>query len=331
MKHLFRIIILPLLLSCSGKDHISPQSYDHKVQSYYLIASDITYSERTHNNIIFTMDEMRKWYQVSTAGLTFEYLNNDEIVKLIYLNNELDYYKSDYWKKIKQELLSQGVPMDGDGIINYIWLGGVSTIDQNEEIEIIGLGGTCNSDLCGQALVGTDLLVDVAFYTNLGTAFHEMGHALGLSHPLEIEDLPTNSEDSAMLWSVMSQSAIRLSQEHRQLGLLTNEKKTLLESDFMKTGIQLNYARYQTKHINYPITDQIPSVDFGYSKADLTVVFEVLTKEEENYFWQFGDGITSIEKNPEHQYSEAKNYYVTLTATSNECMSTTVGGVVYLE
>ena len=46
----------------------------------------------------------------------------------------------------------------------------------------------------------------------------------------------------------------------------------------------------------------------------------------DTYLWDFGDGATSIEKDPSHQYVAAGSYTVTLTITStegNEYMNTT--------
>ncbi|MBO4689259.1 MAG: PKD domain-containing protein [Paludibacteraceae bacterium] len=65
--------------------------------------------------------------------------------------------------------------------------------------------------------------------------------------------------------------------------------------------------------------DKVPNpVDFKYSVDDetLTVTFTNATKGADVYAWDFGDGQTSTEANPVHQYAEAKAYTVKLTASN---------------
>lgn len=48
--------------------------------------------------------------------------------------------------------------------------------------------------------------------------------------------------------------------------------------------------------------------------APATVQFENNSEEAESYYWEFGDGGTSIEANPSHEYLQSGNYEVRLTA-----------------
>jgi hypothetical protein len=66
-------------------------------------------------------------------------------------------------------------------------------------------------------------------------------------------------------------------------------------------------------HLNYPIAN------FTYSIAEDTIHFEnkSLGVEELEYFWDFGDGNISYEKNPAHRYTEEGNYEVILIV--NQC------------
>ena len=50
----------------------------------------------------------------------------------------------------------------------------------------------------------------------------------------------------------------------------------------------------------------------------LTVEFtNTSTGDSLTYLWDFGDGNTSTQQNPSHEYSVAGNYTVTLTTTNN--------------
>ena len=71
------------------------------------------------------------------------------------------------------------------------------------------------------------------------------------------------------------------------------------------------------------ITDdnQPPEADFTYSKERLSVSFFDESFDIDgnitSWYWEFGDGFNSSEKNPKHDYNTAGNYTVTLTVTDN--------------
>lgn len=60
-----------------------------------------------------------------------------------------------------------------------------------------------------------------------------------------------------------------------------------------------------------------PTADFLYTIKGLTVSFSNLSKNAQSYSWDFGDGHTSVVKNPVHVYSSYDTYQVTLTATNS--------------
>ncbi|HHB80070.1 MAG TPA: PKD domain-containing protein, partial [Saprospiraceae bacterium] len=79
--------------------------------------------------------------------------------------------------------------------------------------------------------------------------------------------------------------------------------------------------------------DSLPVNDcdaaFGYYQDfpsnDLTVEFEdysYAVTDIQSWAWDFGDGTTSTEQNPEHTYAAAGDYTVSLTITSANCTST---------
>ncbi|RYZ25852.1 MAG: PKD domain-containing protein, partial [Sphingobacteriales bacterium] len=73
-----------------------------------------------------------------------------------------------------------------------------------------------------------------------------------------------------------------------------------------------------------------PYVDFtsvvnASCKAPFTVEFQDLTSGSSAWFWSFGDGTNSTEKNPRHTYNSLGEYDVTLTATfGGGCQNTVV-------
>ncbi len=62
-----------------------------------------------------------------------------------------------------------------------------------------------------------------------------------------------------------------------------------------------------------------PDPFFTFSMEGSTVTFENQSTNSTAYFWNFGDGTTSVEANPQHTYASGGNYSVTLNAQNNFC------------
>jgi choice-of-anchor B domain-containing protein len=71
----------------------------------------------------------------------------------------------------------------------------------------------------------------------------------------------------------------------------------------------------------FTIDGEYPTTAFSYSNSsERTIDFTNSTIDASSYLWDFGDGNTSIEESPTHQYDERKEYVVILTST-NGCGS----------
>ncbi|MBK8566358.1 MAG: PKD domain-containing protein [Saprospiraceae bacterium] len=67
-----------------------------------------------------------------------------------------------------------------------------------------------------------------------------------------------------------------------------------------------------------------PMVDFEFNVSNLSVSFFNQSLNASNgYLWDFGDGTTSTDPQPVHQYAMQGNYFVTLTAF-NDCGESTI-------
>ena len=67
--------------------------------------------------------------------------------------------------------------------------------------------------------------------------------------------------------------------------------------------------------------EDLPSSDFSYTVSDYDFEFQNLSSDNVNeYLWDFGDGNTSTEENPNHSFDEPGYYTVILTVT-NDCGS----------
>lgn len=76
-----------------------------------------------------------------------------------------------------------------------------------------------------------------------------------------------------------------------------------------------------------------PFADFDFEVSDenpLQVAFTNMSTNSETYMWDFGDGETSTEENPVHEFAEVGAYDVVLTATNSADVSTNVSKTVDL-
>lgn len=71
-----------------------------------------------------------------------------------------------------------------------------------------------------------------------------------------------------------------------------------------------------------------PVAAFTASSGSLSVTFNNTSTSAESYYWQFGDGTSSTEKSPVHNYAVPGKFKVTLKVTSEAGYSNTIEKVV---
>lgn len=78
-----------------------------------------------------------------------------------------------------------------------------------------------------------------------------------------------------------------------------------------------------------------PSVDFTFTGTNLPapalVSFNSTSPEAITYFWEFGDGTVSSEKNPKHTYTSGGNYNVKLTVNSAKSSNSITKSITVLK
>lgn len=91
------------------------------------------------------------------------------------------------------------------------------------------------------------------------------------------------------------------------------------EGEYKVTLIAVNGLGKDTMVVDQyiTVTDE-PTSDFDFLRNGYVIDFENLSDGATSYFWQFGDGETSMEENPEHTYPGDGNYKVILIV-SNIC------------
>ncbi|MBK9641761.1 MAG: PKD domain-containing protein [Saprospiraceae bacterium] len=97
-----------------------------------------------------------------------------------------------------------------------------------------------------------------------------------------------------------------------------------------KVKLSVNTPKFSTSITKemYIRIDSIPDAKFSYQLNGPNVSFTNKSVYANTHFWDFGDGTTSVEESPNHQYRDGR-YEVRYTAT-NACGSTTVKDVVII-
>lgn len=105
---------------------------------------------------------------------------------------------------------------------------------------------------------------------------------------------------------------------------LSNSSEAYFINPFFSTVSSTEIKRKSVYNDSNILLRRIIEVDFDYEFEDnninpSTVIFtDTSTGKITDYLWDFGDGITSTDKNPTHVYDTSDTYTVTLTVTNSE-------------
>ena len=91
---------------------------------------------------------------------------------------------------------------------------------------------------------------------------------------------------------------------------------------FYNWQIKSNDCKSSRKQVGAYYTDELPVASFTYTQNNGVYQFINNSNFASTYFWDFGDGYTSYEYEPQHQYAQEGNYTVVLVA-ENDCGSDT--------
>lgn len=78
-----------------------------------------------------------------------------------------------------------------------------------------------------------------------------------------------------------------------------------------------NLNQYKLNQTRVFDIKETPIMDFKIKETWLAAQFNNLTKNAGEYYWDFGDGTTSTQKNPKHYYKNSGTYTVTLHMKQN--------------
>ena len=319
---------LVLVTGCLNiKEEEVPRN-DFKVHAYYVVPIDKSYSQDNANRVWRAVFEMQRWYQTATGGLTFEILDEENIIDVYFTDRETEYYQEDWWNLLLDEMKDKGEPIQSPGTIAIIWIEGIPQVTATA----MALGGHGCDGECGAAIMPIHTLIAQTWPpADMGIDLHEMGHTFGLSHPIDESDFPLSTEDEQLLYSVMCQSTIRAGTSNAEHGFLTFEKSILVNSPFLKPDVTVFQDFWQTNIINYPVTGTEPEPLINVQMVNSnTVSFSTNVNDALLYYWYFGDGTISNEATTTHQFNFSGLYNVTLMVTSKNHMANRVSQFVQI-
>lgn len=323
-------ILLMGLLFFSGcsPDEIRVIKNDFKVHTYYVVPSDMAYSDAHASRVAKAIIEIQRWYQAATGGITFEILDEKNIIEVYFADNPASYYENDWWNLLLNEMRDKGEPIESPGTLAMLWIEGITKVAPNAT----ALGGfKCNGD-CGAALLPMQTILSPVWPPlDMGITFHELGHALGLNHPVEESDLPLPAEQEPLLYSVMCQTNLRKGTSSNEHAFLTFEKQKLFKNPFLKKGVNLQRNFIKTNIINYPVTGVTPDPQITYEMKDSgSLKLSAPIDHALLYYWYFSDGSISNEPNPEHVFKTGGSKIVSLMVTDINFMTTWRGEIIQL-
>ncbi|MFC2173560.1 PKD domain-containing protein [Acidobacteriota bacterium] len=306
-----------------------PPPQSHLLAVYYAIPSNLNYRSRVHNRIKEATQDIAAWYQCATGGLSWEYALPG-VVEVYYAEEPWQYYRDNenWWGSLLSEMRSNGLPIWSPGRVVAVWAQGAGWWG--------GAAQGCGTD-CGVALLGVDLFpefnnptfsggdcpggtgVNAWPCTPEGAYAHELGHTIGLMHPLDVPETQIVAPHSIMQthWNY----PVYAPPAESPWGFLTLERQTQLTNQFMVKHIDL-FQTHDCDVVNLPHNGPVPTAAFsmGTSAGDPTISLTNSSSGAGLYYWTFGDGRVSNEESPMHTYGSPGSYTVTLRASSNASM-----------
>ena len=314
------LVLSILMYSCFRAIQPIPPEHenDYKLQVIYLVPLTYNYSQTNIDKAATTTLEVQRYMQAATGGKTFEILNEEDILDIYFSNRRLEDYEEDWLSYVKLDLQEAGYDVETKGTITMVWIEGIDSLAEDGlTLREVMCEGECGFTL----LPIRTVLAGDWIPTDLSIPIHELGHLYGLEHPVEATDLPLSQEEQVILSSFMSPNDLRVGATTNDFGFLTTEKEALKSCLFLKPEVPIYQRYWSTKILNYPSTGAPPDASFGFDVPQFSAVeFSVAAPEDHEFYWYFGDGSTSSEREPAHNYRTGI-YNVTLMVTSPNNMS----------
>jgi hypothetical protein len=311
---------------------------NHTLAIFYAVPMDVPYNPAVLARIKRAAADIQSWYQCASGGVTWEFAY-PETVRVYHGLRARQYYKDngDWWGSLPGEMGAAGLPIWSAGTVSAIWAHGAGWW--------AGAAQWCGVE-CGTALLGVEVFPEFnnpgysggncpggtggAAWpcTPEGAFAHELGHTVGLPHPVDVPATSAVASHSVMQthWEYPSYAP----PVERPWGVLTLERQTLLVNPFMKWSITLRQQYAGCDVVNLPAAGPAPIAAFTIDPTSPPNTFHGLNMSSgATYsYWTFGDEVSSNLANPTHTYGGAGLYAVTLRAMAGDAMMDTAAALI---
>ncbi|GAB4495889.1 MAG: hypothetical protein OHK0019_26280 [Saprospiraceae bacterium] len=196
---------------------------------------------------------------------------------------------------------------------SYLWnFGDGATSSESNPVHVYQNGGTYTVTLTATNNCGSTTFTQDIFVESVPIAAFSPGSSEGCA-PFTVQFTNQSSPNStSFAWTFEGGQPATSSEQ--------NPSATWSQpGTYAVTLIVSNAAGNDTASATVTVGEK-PVAGFSAQPAGLSVVLTNLSQNADSYLWDFGDGNTSNETNPTHDYGAVGSYTVKLTAT-NECGS----------
>ncbi|MBK6903513.1 MAG: PKD domain-containing protein [Saprospirales bacterium] len=197
---------------------------------------------------------------------------------------------------------------------SWLWnFGDGSTSTEENPTHVYATGGTYLVTLAATNACGTVLFTQTIDILTPPTAIFHADAVKGCI-PFTVQFID-QSEGDPSSWSWTFQGGIP-GASTEQHPMVTYNSPGIFPVTLVATNA---VGSNTTTLIDYIEVGEPPLPDFSFNPVGNTVFFENDSENSDTYFWDFGDGATSTEIDPLHDYPNAGNYTVTLIAFNEYC------------
>ncbi|MFQ5599807.1 MAG: FlgD immunoglobulin-like domain containing protein [Candidatus Krumholzibacteriia bacterium] len=299
---------------------------------FYVVPTNVPYDEAVYQRIIQATQDAQAWYQCATGGVTWV-LAFPEVVQVYFADQTREFYETngDWWGSLLGEMRSKGLPIWSPGTVTTIWAHGAGWW--------AGGAQSCGAD-CGTALLGVEVFpefnnpaysggdcpggtgVSAWPCTPEGAFAHELGHTVGLPHPVDVPQ--TNQDANHSVMQTHWNYPIYAPPSQSPWGFLTLERQTLRANPFMKAGISLVQTHPDCDVVNLPNNGDTPTSSFSigiqYGNPGFTVTTTNHSIGGTLYYWIFGDAAVSNDESPVHAFLQDGTYGISLRVSNDSSM-----------
>lgn len=190
----------------------------------------------------------------------------------------------------------------GDGSTSFDESPVHTYLEEGNYLVTLQTSGPCGSD---------EFQVEIPVFDILLANFQVSDTTLCPGQELVLQDL-SSGNPTQWEWSIMGEQMISAEEQ--------NPVVVLEEPGIYTVELIVRNETEEDSKVFHQYIEvmPLPEVSFTFEQLDLVLNFSNVSQNGKSYYWDFGDGTSSNESNPSHEYKEEGNYLVMLRV-ENEC------------